>query len=84
MSNGNGSKGDDWLVDVVDSKLSCLAVVDNHDSPKVIRGVAPPSQDGFSVKGDFATCFVKKYLAACIAQDGNGEDIVDKARELMI
>jgi hypothetical protein len=41
----------------------------------------PPLQDGFSVKGDFATYFVKKYLAAHIAQVGNGEEIVDKAGE---
>ncbi len=25
----------------------------------------------------------KKYLAACVAQDGDGEEIVDKARESM-
>jgi hypothetical protein len=51
--------------------------------PKAIFGVTPPSQDGFPVEGDFATCFVEKYLAPCIAQDSNGEEIVDKARELM-
>jgi hypothetical protein len=36
---------------------------------KAIFGVTPPSQDGFPIKGDFATCFVEKYLAPCIAQD---------------
>jgi hypothetical protein len=40
-------------------------------------------QDGFAIKGNFATCFVKEYLAAFIAKDGNGEEIVDKAGELM-
>ena len=40
-------------------------------------------QDDFAVEGDFATCFVKEYLAAFIAKDGNGEEIVDKAGELM-
>jgi hypothetical protein len=40
-------------------------------------------QDGFTVEGDSATCFVKEYLAARITQDGEGEEIVDKARELM-
>jgi hypothetical protein len=43
----------------------------------------PPLQDGFLVEGDFATCFVEKHLAACITQDGNREEIVDKAGELM-
>ncbi len=83
MSGGSGSMGDDGSVDVVDGKLGCPAVVDNHDLPKAILGVAPPSQDCFPVEGDFATCFVKKYLAAHVAQDGNGEEIVDKAAESM-
>ncbi len=46
-------------------------------------GVTSPSQDGFPVEGDFATCFVKKILVACISQKGNGEEIVDKAGESM-
>ncbi len=40
-------------------------------------------QDGFPIESDFATCFVEKYLAACVAQDGDREEIVDKARESM-
>jgi hypothetical protein len=51
--------------------------------PKAIFGVTPPLQDGFFAEGDFVTCFVEKYLAAHIAQDGNGEEIVDKAKGLM-
>jgi hypothetical protein len=51
--------------------------------PKAIFGVAPPSQEGFPVKGNIATCFVEKFLAPCIAQDGNGEEVVDKAGESM-
>jgi hypothetical protein len=43
----------------------------------------PPLQDGFPIKGDFATCFVKKYLAARVVQHGNGEEIVDEVGELM-
>ncbi len=68
LSSGSGSKGYDELGDIADSKLSCPAVIDNHDLPKVILGVTPPLQDGFVIKGDFATCFMKKYLAACVAQ----------------
>jgi hypothetical protein len=40
-------------------------------------------QDGFPAEGEFATCFVEKYLASCVTQDGDGEEIVDKAGELM-
>jgi hypothetical protein len=83
MSGGSGSKGGEGSGVVTDSKLGCPAVVDNHDLPKAVLGVAPPLQDGYAVKGDFATCFVKEYLAAPIAQDGNGEGIVDKAGELV-
>jgi hypothetical protein len=50
---------------------------------KAVLGVKPPSQDGFPVKSDFATCFVEKYLASCITQDDGGEEIVDKVGELM-
>jgi hypothetical protein len=79
---GNGCKGDDGLGLVVDSKLSCPAVFNNIDLPKAILGVASPLQYGLVVQCDFATCFVKN-LAACIAQYDEGENIVDKAKELM-
>ncbi len=58
MSGGKGSKGDDGSGDVVDSKLGCPAIVNDHDLLKVILGVT--QQDGFAVEGDFANCFVKK------------------------
>ncbi len=83
QSGGSGCEGDDRSDDVMNGKLSCPAIVDILDLPKAILGVAPPLQDGLAVEGDFATCFVKKCLAACIAQDGNGEEIVDKVRESM-
>ncbi len=75
--------GDDGFGLFLDGKLSCPAVVNNLDSPKAILGATPPLQDGLAIECDFATCFVKKYLAALIAQDGNGEEIADKAMELM-
>ncbi len=68
---------------VKDGETSCPAIIADLDSPKAILGVVPPLQDGLAIECDFATCFVKKYFAARIAQDGNGEEIVDKARELM-
>ncbi len=66
MSGGSGSEGDDGAGDIADGKLGCPAFADNHDSPKAVFGFAPPLQDGFAIKGDFAS-FVKEYLAACIA-----------------
>jgi hypothetical protein len=83
MTSGSGSVGDDGSGDVADNYLGCPAIVDNHDLPKTIFWVVPPLQDGFLGKGDFATYFVKKYLAARVAQDGNSEEIVDKAKESM-
>ncbi len=83
MFGESGSKGDVGSGKVVDHKHGCPIVVDNHDLPKAIFGVAPPLQDGFTIEGNFATCFVKEYLAARIAKDGNGEEIIDKAGELM-
>ncbi len=83
LSGGSGSKGGDQSLDVADNKLCCPAVIDNHDLPKAILGVAPPLQDGFAIKVDFAICFLKKYLAARVTQDDNREEIVDKARESM-
>ncbi len=47
--------------------------------PKAFFGVMPPLQDSFSIEGDFANCFVKKYLTPCIVQDGIRENVVDKA-----
>ena len=83
MFGGSSSKGDDGSVDVVDGELGCPAVIDNHDSLKAILGVPPTLQDGFAIEGDFATCFVKKYFAACVAQDGNREKIIDEDGESM-
>ncbi len=82
-SGGSGSKGDDGSVHIMDSKFGCPAVVDNLGLQKAILGVAPPLQDGFAIEGDFATCFVEKYLPVCIVQEEDGEEIVDKAGELM-
>jgi hypothetical protein len=67
----------------VDGKLSCPAIVDNLDLPKTILGVTPPTQDGLAIESDFSICFVKKYLASHAPHDSNGEEIDDKARELM-
>jgi hypothetical protein len=75
LSGGSGCKGDDGLGHVVDGKLSCPAVVDNLDLPKAILGVAPPSQDGLAMKGDFATCFVNKIPCSlcCIGRRRRGD-----------
>jgi hypothetical protein len=46
-------------------------------------GSCHPCKMVFPFEGDFATSFVEKCLAPCVAQDGNREEIVDKAGELM-
>jgi hypothetical protein len=67
LSGGSGCEGGDGLGLVVDSKLSHPAVADNLDLPKAIVGVTPPLQDGLAIECDFATCFLKKYLATHVA-----------------
>jgi hypothetical protein len=71
MSIGSGREGDDGSGDISDGEFGRPAIINNHDTPKAIFGVTPPLQDSFPIKGDFATCFVEKYLAPCIAQDGD-------------
>jgi hypothetical protein len=71
MSSVSGREGDDGSGNIADGEFGLPAIIDNHDMPEAILGVTPPLQDGFPVKGDFATCFVEKYLAPCVAQDGN-------------
>jgi hypothetical protein len=84
LPGGSGCKGDNGLSLVVDHETSCPAIVQKDlDLPKAIFGVAPPSQDGLVVECDFATCFVEKYFASRVAQDGNREEIVDEAGESM-
>ncbi len=60
LLGGSGCKGDDGSGFLMDSKLSCPAIVDNPDLPMAILGVVPPLQDGLAVECDFATCFVNK------------------------
>ncbi len=83
MSSRSGSEGNGGSGDVADGKLCCPAIADNHVLPKAIFEVAPPSQDGFAIEGDFTTCYLKEYLAARVAQDGDGEEIVNEAGMLM-
>ncbi len=68
LSGGCGSKGGDDSGDVVEGKLSYPAVVNNHDLPKVILGVAPPLQDGFTIECDFAFCKQIPCSPCCTGQ----------------
>jgi hypothetical protein len=80
---GSDCKGDVRSGLIVDGELSCSAIFNDLNLPEVNLGVAPPSQDCLAVECDFTACFVKEYFAARIAQDGNREEIVDKAGKLM-
>ncbi len=51
MSNGSGREGDDGSGNIADGEFGHPAIIDNHETPKAIFGVMPPSQDGFLVKG---------------------------------
>jgi hypothetical protein len=68
---------------VVTNGESCVpSVVHEFDAPESILGVAPPSEDGLSVVGDFAPMLVEEDVAASIA-DSNQEEVVDEAGQLV-
>jgi hypothetical protein len=71
MSSGSSREWDDGSGDILDGEFGHPVIIDKYDMPKAILGATPPSQDGFPIKDDFATCFVEKYLTPCIAQDDN-------------
>jgi hypothetical protein len=75
MSGGSGGEGDDGSGDVTDSLYGRLAIINNYDTPKAIFGVTPPSQDGFPIEGDFATCCMEKILCTlrCTGQQQRGD-----------
>ena len=54
-------------------------VVHEFDAPESILGVAPPSEDGLSIVGDFAPMLVEEDFAAGIAKDSDQKEVVDEA-----
>ena len=55
------------------------SIVHEFDAPESVLGVAPPSEDGLSVVGDFAPMLVEEDVAAGIAEDSDREEVVDEA-----
>ena len=51
--------------------------------PESVPGVAPPSEDGFTIEDDFTTMLTEEDFASSIAEDGNGEEVVDEAGQLV-
>ena len=47
--------------------------------PESVLWVAPPSEDGLSIEGDFAPVFMEDDFAAGAVEDGDREEVVDKA-----
>ena len=61
----------------MNGELCCPSVVHNFDTPQAVLWVAPPSEDGLTIEGDFTAVFVEENFASGIAEDGNREDVVD-------
>ncbi len=57
-------------------------VRDEGDAPHVRTHVAPPSDDGFTIEGDFTPSHVEKDLAPGVAEDRDGDKVVSDGRGL--
>jgi len=54
-------------------------IAHKFDAPASVLWVAPSSEDGLAVEGDFAAVLLEEDFAADIAEDGDREEVVDKA-----
>jgi len=54
------------------------SIVHQFDAPESILWVAPPSEDGLSVEGDFAPMLMEEDFAAGVAEDGNREELLTR------
>jgi hypothetical protein len=64
---------------ITNGEFRVPSVVPKFDAPESILGVAPPSEDGLYVVGDFAPMLVEEDFAAGIAEDSDREEVVDEA-----
>ncbi len=51
-------------------------VGDEGNTPHVRAHVAPPSDNSFTIEGDFTTMHVEEDFAAGVAEDGDGNKVV--------
>ena len=51
-------------------------VRDEGDTPHVRAHIAPPSDNSFTIEGDFTTMHVEEDIAASVAEDGDGNKVV--------
>ena len=80
-SSGCCCEWDGWSRGIItNGELGGPSVVHEFDTPESVLGVAPPSEDGLSIVGDFAPMFVEENFPAGIAEGCNREEVVDKAR----
>ena len=55
------------------------SIVHKFDVPESVLWVASSSEDGLAVEGDFAPVLMEEDFAAGVAEDGDREEVVDKA-----
>ncbi len=67
-----GREGNWWPRGIIrNGEFCCPTVVHNFDMPQTILWVAPPSEEGPTVEGDFTAMFVEENFASGIAEDGD-------------
>jgi len=72
--------GDWWpRVSITNGEFCYPTVVHNFDMPLSVLWVAPPSEDGLTVEGNFTAVFVEEDFASGIAEDSYREEVVDEA-----
>ena len=68
---------------VTNGEFRSPTIIHDFDTPHVVLWVAPPSEDGLIIAGDFTDMFVEENFAFGIAEDGDQEEVVDEARQLV-
>ena len=74
-AGGCGREGNWWPRGVItNGEFCCPTVVYNFDAPQSVLWVAPPSENGLTIEGDYASG---------ITEDGDQKEVVDEAGQLV-
>jgi hypothetical protein len=77
-------EGDWWPRGIItNGEFCCPTIVHDFDKPQSVLWVALPSGDGVTVEGDFTAVFVEEDFTSGIAEDGDQEEVVDEAGQLV-
>jgi hypothetical protein len=68
---------------VMNSEFHSPSIIHQFYAPESVLWVAPPSEDGLSVEGDFTPVLMEEDFAARVTEDGDQEEFVDEAGQLV-